>query len=298
MLWLVLALLGPPLWAGSNVFDSVLVRGKKADRASLLLLTGAFTLIPALWIIVTGGFEMTPLFNIFVALGAGMVGLLVYYPYLRALQSSHAANVILLWNASPLFVALLAYLFLHERLSLEKYIAIGLLVLSALMVALADQGFHLKKVSGAVRWMLLTVSLSAIEAILVKKTFGLLPVSTGIVWIGIGQFLTALAFWIVTALRARRISRSWKDIGLFAICGEVLNVAANLVTQVAISIGPISLIKAVGGLQPLFVLLLTPLVFRFASKNAKINDIPRVKLKPVLIASVLAIFGLFLLGDE
>lgn len=298
MLWLVLALLGPPLWAGSNVFDSALVRRKKADRASLLLLTGVFTLIPSLWIVVTGGFEMAPLFNIFVALSAGAIGLIVYYPYLRALQSSHAANVILLWNASPLFVALFAYLFLDERLSAEKYVAISLLVLSALTVALADQGFRLNKASSATRWMMLTVFLSAIEAILVKKTFGLLPVSTGIVWIGIGQFSTALVLWFVAALRARRISYSWKDIGLFAICGEALNVAANLVTQVAISLGPISLIKAVGGLQPLFVLLLTPLVFRFASKNTKTSSVPMVKLKPVLIASLFAILGLFLFGNE
>ncbi len=75
---------------------------------------------------------------------------------------------------------------------------------------------------------------------------------------------------------------------------ELLNVAVEFTLNLAISRGPVSLVKVIEGLQPMFVLLIALLLFPFAPRFFRDAKEGRVAKKFALIT--VAIIGLALIN--
>lgn len=289
MFWLPLTIVAAILWSFTNLMDSDLLERRRQNPNVLTFVTGVFGSLPVLLI---------PLFAIpapsrevvFAALLAGGIGLFVYWPYYQALERTHTANVILLWNLAPVFVVCSTWFFLGEQLASREYIALILLVASSFLTSYqptASQRIPLK----AVAWMVLASVTTAVEYTLLGYVFERLPIMEGIAWVSVGVLVATVAIPVFVPAVRQQVTRAAASTRLrerFAI-NELLDLAANVLRQAAIRLGPVGLVSAVGGLQPLFVLLFGPL---FKTKQS-----PPIRFVTV-VAVFLGMMGLGLLAQD
>jgi len=253
MNWITLAIAETMLWAASNLVDERLVRREHRSTLHLVTVTALFGAAPALVLAFTGTLHGLTATTVGLGALAGVVSLAVYYPYLRALEFVHPATALLLWNIAPVLVAVLAFLMLNERLAVSGYAAIGLLTASASVATITGTprgraGFE------PVVWMALASVLTALEAVLEKALFERTSTEAGIALMSAASGIVGMALLAVQP----SMRRFWREGRLAALVAsnEVLNLAASVVTSIAISQGPVSLVKAIEGTQPLFVLAL------------------------------------------
>lgn len=295
MLWLVFALLAPLIWAFSNLIDDDLVLHRLRNPNVLVGMTGLFAGIPAIVLFAIGAVSIPSLQLICFGIGIGVLSLFVYYPYFRALESTHPANVILLWNLSPVLVVLFAYIFLGERLSVMKYIAIGLILFSTIVIEMVrgDQKKHRMELK-AFYWMFLASIGAALQIILEKKLYMETSTVTGIALISLGSFITGLFFFL---LRKNRLilKNAFAKNGKILLLNEGLEISAVVAASIAISLGPVSLVTAIGGSQAIMIMILSLIFSRvFTKKQFKLAKSP--PFDRVMIACLLVVVGLMMIS--
>lgn len=257
MLWLLFALLAAAMWGATNLIDATLLEQEEQSPLVLTIITGIFGTIPIFLLPFVSPIEHTSL--AFIAILTGMLGLFIYWPYFRAMEKTHTANVILLWNLTPILVVLFSYLFLNEVLSLVEYVAFCLLLGSSFLTNYDPRAPQTYSKS-AVVWMLLASVTSAIEIVLLGFIFSQTKVGTGLAWISVGTMLATffpiLLFGSLRQQLKQAFNSRTRRQRIFA--NESLDVMAHVLRSAAVHLGPTSLVSAIGGLQPLFVLLLQP----------------------------------------
>lgn len=293
--WFPFAIVSPVLWAASNLIDEDLVRHDVRDPIVLTAITGLFSGITVIILALLGAF-VWPGWNVFVlAVATGIIGLLVYIPYLRALVLASSASVILMWNLTPVIIVIAAWVMLGERLLPREYFAIGLLVSSALLAA-HQRGSNGRHWNRAAPWMVLASIMYAGEAVLGKATYERAPFAVGLAWISATSFLLAIGLLVVRARSFPMFVRAFRGrTGLVVVANEVLDLAAVVARDRAVSLGPVSLVNAIGGLQPMLVVALATAVAAFGFARHHIRRPTRAELPRILLATAAAVLGLGLI---
>jgi drug/metabolite transporter (DMT)-like permease len=284
--WLGFALLAPLLWSASNLIDERLVRTSTLRPWTLVTIAGAFASVPAF--LLFGRWYWPGWATVSLALGTGAVSVLLLFPYLTALAQESAARVVLMWNLSPVVVLWMAATVLGERVPALAAAAVFLLVASSLVAAY--RGEPLQPWSSATGWMLLASVALAADSVMEKAVYQRLPFLTGLAWISAGSLLTtgsivALASESRSHLRDAVSAR----LGGVVLLNEGLSLVAAWSLSFATSRGPVGIVAAVGGLQPVFVLL-----FQGATRRERLT---RLDLMRLVGASALAVGGLRLLNS-
>lgn len=292
MHWLPLSFIAPLIWGLSNLIDGHLIRTRVRDPLTLLAFTGMASGIPALFALAHGDLLWPGERIALTAALAGILSLLSYYPYYRALETAHPASAVLMWNLAPALIAVVAFVFLGERLAFVGYLAIVSLVGSALLASVSGRVC----VSGSRRapaWMALASVLVVAEAVVQKQLFTYLPFAPGFALQSITSCLAGLAILAVLPRVRLRILNSSRGTLFLVFLNEAGNLGAVVIASLAVSLGPVSLVKAVGGLQPLFVLVLARAAAR---RGVSDRDAERPRFGRSILATGLAILGLVLLG--
>ncbi len=297
-LWFPLILLATIFWATSNLIDGNLVAQKVKNISSLLIAPGILSILPGLFVVISGNWTTPNLQTIFIGICAGFVSLFVYYPYLKALRYTDPARAVLIWNAAPVLVTLLAFIFLHELFSSTQYLGIALLVASSISAqwtkSLPTHKSHLA--TQAIPWMLLASCLTATEVILQKAMYVQTTLPTGLVLLSIGNALGVLCILLQKTTRQEvRQMISRKETRGLIFLNEGITQLGSTTTSIAISLGPVTLVNAVGGIQPLMILVIAA-ILRYTRPNFKLPK-PDLHTWQIFLATTLGIFGLFLLGQ-
>ena len=259
--WLAPAIAAPLLWGASNVIDDHLVNQGLRSTFALVLITGAFASLPALFFAATGRWVWPGLPVAGTAILAGVLGLLVYAPYFEALKVGSPASIILMWNLSPALVAVLAHLTIGETLRAPQYLGMLLLVASSSFAAVRLG--RTQRVRGAFGWMTLASVLLALSSVMEKGVFQRVPFEVGFAWISLGSLLTTLVLAFALPDARRQLAKALRtQQAAILLLNEGLDLGASTSLEYATSVGPVSLVHAVGGIQPLFVLLFATLSIR------------------------------------
>ena len=287
MTWLLLTLVATTLWGITNLIDSDLLERQQQNPNVLTFITGLFGSIPVLLIPLLSIITPSPPIVVAALLG-GAVGLFVYWPYYKALEKTHTANVILLWNLAPVFVVFSTWLFLGEQLAVKEYIAIIFLIASSFLTSYQPARSHHISAAAA-GWMLLASLATAIEFTLLEYVFRHVSILDGIAWVSVGVLCATITLPLAVPAVRSQITMALKNTRLrkrFAL-NELLDLTASLLRMGAIRLGSAGLVSAVSGLQPLIVLLFSPL---FKSKQAPPSRIL------MFVAVALGMIGLGLLA--
>lgn len=292
MTWFLFALLPPAFWGLSNLIDADLERRQVRDPYILTIISGCTSAIPLLVITVAGQLTWIGWPTMLLALAAGAAGVLVLLPYFRALDYATPAAVMLMWNLSSVLVVAFAWTVLGERLVRLDYLAVMLLIVGSVLAAY-QRGSGSRVWSRALTWMLIASVMYAAEVTLEKAVFEHTSFTAGFGWMSASAFGTTVLM-IVMRLRSRRVLiDAVRSRAPLLVGNELLDLVAVTARARATSLGPVSLVNAIGGLQPLAVILFT--VLGAALRIRGIRRPQRAEFLRIVIATGFTVCGLALI---
>ena len=257
--WIFVALLATGAWALSCVIDVFFVSSGIYRQASDgPAIAGLFCMVPIL--ASTGTLDWISLDRAVVTVGmlSGVAFLLHIYLYFKALFAlNDAVNAEILNTLCVLFVPVLAFVLLGERLGWANYAAIALAVLGILVLI----RFQLSRLSFVVIGYLVA-SVVMVSLMMVMQAWVLQHTNYGTaVWLFSGSaFVTVILIFGIPRNRRRRIGKMCRRFGALFVIVQLLEVGAVLGSQRATDLGPsVSLVALVECTLPIFVMLFSGL---------------------------------------
>lgn len=252
---MLFALLEPMFHGIANVFDNYFVN-KIFRNPIVLIFFSHITDLLFLPLIFVFGLPVIPAMSqipIFAILG--LINVTYIYPYLKALQSDDTSTVSSLFSMSKIFVPVLAFLFIGEILTLNQYIGFAMIIVAS---SLLTMDFRKKfRLNSSFVYMLIVSVILSIEAILYKFVLGSVDWVTAFTWSTVFSLLFVMPILLIGKYRKeiRRTTPSFKKgFKLFAT-EEFVTFVGSVGFVVAMSLAPVTLVKGVSSLQPVFVLL-------------------------------------------
>lgn len=293
MNWLYLALLAPFLTAIVSLFDDNLLQHVYKSARSGIIVTGLFSAVPALAIVLLGlNSHSLPTHLILLTLASGFLALVAIYYYFRGLELDDPSVVAALFSLTPAIMPFLAHYLVGERLSVRACVGFTIVLLAGFTYSLSD--IKKFKVSKALLPILAASLLFDAASLSGKYAYERVDFYSAYLFISLGMVLAGLCFFGVGQFSKSRVSlakvyqKTSAKILLLLVLVEFIGMAAELVYNKALSLGPLSLINVLENTQPLFVLLIAASLYPFYPKYFREAESGRVRIKVFL--------GLVLIG--
>lgn len=269
MTWFYLALLSPLLFAIVNLIDDNLIRHVYKSAYFGAIISGLFGAAPLLTLLIASRQGTTPLTAILGML-AGFLTVIYYFFYFRALESESPSVVIAMFSLTPALIPVFASIFLNENL-------VGLQLLGFAVVLAASFGLAVVEVkrfkfSAAFGHVLVAASLLTVVSLLSKYVFQQTNFYTGFMYISAGMGFGGIYFLLVLKFAnggsfLQDFKKNSKKVITIFIMAEAIAILAEFTQNLAISRGPLSLVKVIEGIQPLYVLLIALAFYKYSPKH-------------------------------
>jgi len=252
--WLVFALLCPAFWGLNNVFYKFLMTKKFRGYFSLLSFMGFVDFLFAVIIcLVTPASFVFP--YVFFAMGVGLMPLLAFWFYSKALMVEEISRITPLFQFIPIFVVLLSVMFLNEILSVQRYFGVAIIIVASILISYRNSKSG-KSLSSALKFMIPFSVVLAVHSILEKFLLSYIDYWSLFFWNLVGAFcgiLFLLAFSKPRREFTEAVSAVGKRAFLVVFVGEGVYFLGTICWLIAASMGYVSLVSAFAGLQHLFV---------------------------------------------
>ena len=267
MSWILFSVLAALIWAIKGILDKFMLANYIKKPIVPVLILGVFDLAAIALIFLINGFDPLSLQNLALALVGGLASLMIIILYFEAVQIEEISRVIALIYLTPLFVTVLAAVFLGEVFTWDKYAGILLLIAGAVLVS-----YKLGKITfGKAFWYLLLASLFfGIYAIITKYLLGFADFWSVFSYTRLSMIICMLPIFF---FRYKDLLETLRERGKMAVfsasSSEALNLIALLLFTAAASAGFITLVEALTAVEPFFVLLFTVILSMFYPRILK-----------------------------
>lgn len=289
MWWAAFTLVASLLWAIVGVIDKHVMDSEIRDPVVSTFFFGVASFIILSSISLIMGNVLLPLDVTAMSIVSGAVygtGIFFYYGALRSEEVSKVMPIVLL---SPLFVLILAAVFLGEMLTPSRYAGAFLLVIGAVLVSVNHRAGHgIRTVLGIALLSAVMFSLRDFFVKMATLQAGFWPV---LFWASFGWLMVSAALFSVHHPKIRKKARM--GINHLALSGG-LSACAFLAFTAAISSGFVSLVSALHSIQALMVFLLALLLTELWPSVVK-EDVKRSAVELKLLAIAVIIIGSFLI---
>jgi len=270
MEWFYFAVLSTFLFALTNVFDKFVMSKILKKPIPYTMLIGFYTSIFAVLIFlfqkVQFVFPESPIAILFGTFW--IVGIILYS---KAIIKEEVSRVMSLFFILPIFVTILAAIFLKEILIPMQYLGIVLLVASGILISY-------KKSKGkffisSIKIILLSILLLSAYDVQRKYVLNAMNYWSLYFWNVLGINITASLLLFIPSIRRDFIElvKKLKKVSLLHIMlgSEIAAFLADISANIAISTTYVSLVVALGPLQPFFLLLFMIFISLFKPKILK-----------------------------
>ena len=295
MTWFIIAIFAYFLNAIAITIDKFLLSKKIPNPAVYAFFIATLSLLAL--VLIPFGFHFYSLTQILIALIAGLIFTFALLYLFSALSQNEASRITpFMGGLQPLFIFILALIFLGEKLGFQQLIAFFIIILGTILISWQKQSSAANKKA----YLLAIVStlLFAISYTLNKYAFINQDFISGFVWTRVGSFLGALC--LLFSLKNRlaikaEFKKPKKQTGSLFIFGQVTGALSFILINYAIAISSsVALVNALQGLQYIFLLII---VFSLSWQFPKLLE---EKMTPIIIikkiiATALIIGGLFIL---
>jgi uncharacterized membrane protein len=294
MSWLIFAFSGPVLWAISTHLDKYLVERyfRHSDVVLLLLFTALMgvAILPFIAFFEPSAIEL-PAGSIALILVSGLLYMTGLLFYLRAIQSEEASVVAPLFQVTPLFGYVLAYIVLGETLSARQLAGGGLIIAGTLIVSIR---FDRKVNRFKARLVLLMLACGLAMALsgLIFKLFALrVDFWATTFWLFVGEAIFGVALLSIASYRRQFTAVLRQDTAaLLAISGsnELFNLGGTVGSRYALLFAPLSIVQAIGSTTTLFVfgfgVMLSVFYPRVAREELSVRELAQKAVAAVVVA--------------
>jgi uncharacterized membrane protein len=268
--WLVFALLCPAFWGLNNVFYKFLMTKKFRSYFSMLAFMAFMDLFFAVVICL-----VTPVGFVFpyafFAMGVGLMPLLGFWFYSKALMVEEISRITPLFQFIPIFVVLLSVAFLNEILSAQRYVGVAVIIFASILISYRSSASG-KSLSSALKFMVPFSVVLAVHATLEKFLLSHMDYWSVFFWNIMGAFcgvLFLLAFSKPRRELAEAVSAVGKRAFFVMFVGEGVYFLGTICWLIAASTGYVSLVSAFAGLQHFFVFIYVLLSSLFMPHHLK-----------------------------
>ena len=275
MTWFYLALLAPFLYALVNLLDDNLLQFVYKSPYVATVSAGFYGALPLLTRFFLDS-KTLPTNLAIISFGAGLMSLMYFFLYFKALGSDVPSVVVALFGLAPATLPFFAHFIVHEHLNSLQMVGFLIVLIASLGLAVTD--FKKLKFSKALVFMLIAVLLIDATSLMTKYVYQRVDFYSAYLYFsaGLGTGGLFIFFWKYQENKKaiKLISKSIKKLLPIFILTELLALSAEFTLNLAISRGPVSLVKVIEGIQPMFVLLIAlalypvkPKFFREAEKG-------------------------------
>lgn len=255
MSWLFYGVASPAVFAAVNHIDSHIVTRQVKGPEAMPLYTAVVVFALSVVAFVAAGLPNLGLSGLALTL-SGFVLMMAYVFYFRAIAVGDAAFVAAMIQVSALFTLVLSSIFLDERLTPARWVGFFLIMGAALAMSLRSVEGRLRL--GKAFWPIILADLCwAAAAVIVKQAFTTRTFLPVVAYEGFGVTLGGLALALSpTTRRAFRTSlrESGRRVILLVLANEGLSFVGKALFFLGISLGPVAIVSALGGVQPFFSL--------------------------------------------
>lgn len=299
MSWFYLALLVPLLYAVVNLIDDNLLQFVYKNRYTATVMAGVSGTLPLLSLFFLE-FNNIPTNLALLSMFAGALTVGFYFYYFKSLQLDSPSVVVALFSLAPATIPFLAYFIVDEKLAAQQIIGFSIVLLASLGLAVSDiRNF---KFSKALIPALIAVVFMDAVAITNKYVYNNADFYPAYMYFSLGMGITAFLFYFVRFSENNealtRIARKFKKLIPILIFVELLGLLAEFLLSLAISRGPVSLVKVIEGSQPMFVLLIALALYPFAPKFFREAEDSKPLLKFALMVVIIAGLGVIAVASK
>jgi transporter family protein len=258
--WIFLALASAAMSAVVNTIDSHFIARRMPGLRSYLLVIGIFTLLISISMLIIfpmpDNLEWRPLG---MAIGSSVLRTAAVSLLLYLMQKEEVARIMPLGSTAPVFVAILALLFLGERLELIQWLAIAIVAGGAVLISFRPDSagtarFHAKPFLV----MLASSLLFAISDVANKYALNYMSFwNSASISLFVSSALFTLVCWRGRVVKATaKLKRPWLTIVLINL-NQILAMSSMIIGFWAIQMGSVSLASTIFNSKPMFVFLYT-----------------------------------------
>jgi drug/metabolite transporter (DMT)-like permease len=286
------------MYAVNNIFDKFILTKLIKNAYSYNILTMMFDLIPLSILLLLVPISYAFPWNLFGFLGGILIiPALLFYDL--GMKNEEASRVASLEYIYPIFVAILAFLFLRETLNISEYLGVFLLIIGAILISYKKVSVK-KFVFSPVLILLLGYSLfMAIVSVIAKFTLSNFDFFSYYAWSLIGSFSGAVLMLLHKKTRTNFVS-SIKTINkktlayVFTTCSMFY--IGDLSIIIAFSLVSVSIVSALTSLQPFFTLIFISVLSVFGIRPIK-EELVGINLRLKIIAIGLIFTGVYLISS-
>ncbi len=295
MTWVIITIIAYFLNAVAVVIDKFLLSKKIPNPAVYAFFIATLSLASVA--LVPFGFQLYSSLQISIAIFTGLIFTFALLFMFKALSQNEASRITpFMGGLQPIFIFILALLFLGEVLELQQILAFTIIIVGTVLVSWQSHSSNNNK--KAYLYATIATLLFAISYTINKYVFTQQDFISGFVWTRVGSFLGALM--LLLSAKNRRdikteIKKPKKSAGSLFLFGQIAGALSFILINYAIAISPsVALVNSLQGLQYVFLLII---VFSLSWKFPTLLDekfTPYIILKKI-IATALIIGGLFIL---
>lgn len=291
MLWIVLALLGPLLWAGSNIFDKYALDKISRGNYDFLFFgtIGSFIIVVATFIFF--GVDQFSYAILFPLIG----GFFLQYSYLfysYALKREDASYVVPLYITYSVVVLLFSPLF-GESITKLQLISFAIVFLGAMVLSMERLSLEIFKYRKGALLMVPAILLISFYVLFLNQGLKSISFTDTFIFNMSGFCLAGLSLILVPKWRREIFlgikTATARKLSLFLI-NDTLDMSGHLVYIYALLLAPsASLVAVLGGMQPFYVLIIGTLFTVFLPKVVQENITRGEIIQKVIGASVIVL---------
>lgn len=291
MSWILIALIAPLLHGLANVLDNYFTNKIFKDTSSIIFYVGFinFIFLPIVFLIQMPDFHL-PISYIPLFIILGITNVFYLFPYYKALQNADTSVVTSLFDLGRIFIPILAFIFVRERLGFHQYIGFLVIILSSTLMSI--NGKDKFKINKSFWYMLLCSLILTIEIIIYKYILTDLSWGTTIFWSSASSFIIGMSFFLIPIYRRKIFDQfqSFKKNIKILFFGEFLTWGGIVSSLYVISFIPVTLEESVSSFQPFFVLFYGIILSRF------FPNLIKEKIDPKSIFKKIILFVMMILG--
>ncbi len=295
-LYIIVALLAYLGFAIAGIGDKFILSKTIKHPTSYAFFIGIFS--PLYFIIAPFGLRTLPFAELLIALAGGACFIYALVFYYRAINQVGASKAVtMVGGIEPIFVLVLAFFIANERLQPIQLGAFLMMIAGTVLISLekSEGKWSIKKLSNAI----IAALFFAIAFALYKYVYNSTNFVSGLVWTRIGLFVGSASFLMFKSTRdliLEDIRTPKPRSGKFTFLGNYsMGALAGFLQNYAFSLGSVSIVTAMGGIQFAFILILTYLLSRFFPSILK-EDISTKVLVQKITAIVLIGIGLIMVS--
>ncbi|MFA6919332.1 MAG: EamA family transporter [Patescibacteria group bacterium] len=302
MLWLIIIVIAYFLNASATAIDKFLLSKKISNPAVYAFFISALSVLGI--VLIPFGFHAISLWQIVVALIVGVIFTFAYLFMFKALGENEATRITpFMGGLQPIFVFVLAWIFLGESLGILAIVAFFILVVGTII--LSRQGGQSAKAQKISRrsyvYATIATILFAIAYTASKYVYNEDGFITGFVWTRIGTFLGAMLLLLshknlTDIMSTLRTPKRQSKTGLLFAMGQTAGALSFVLVSYAVSISDsVAIVNASRGLEYVFLLLILIILSKRYPKVLSEKMTGKIIFQKI-IATTFIIVGLIILA--